>query len=43
MRNHFNFYIQANNPRVLKEHDLEDKNISDGIKKIYGGEAFGEN
>lgn len=22
---------------------VKDKNISDGIKKIYGGEAFGEN
>ena len=35
MRNHFNFYIQANNPRVLKEHDLEDKNISDAMETIF--------
>ena len=32
MRNHFNFYIQANNPRVLKEHDLEERSIRACLK-----------
>lgn len=35
MREHLNFYIQANNPRVLKEHNIEDKNISDAMETIF--------
>ncbi len=39
--------IAENSKAIGKENraiiGIKDKNISDGIKKIYGGEAFGEN
>lgn len=39
--------IDENSKSIGKENraiiGIKDKNISDGIKKIYGGEAFGEN
>lgn len=39
--------IESNSKAIGKENraiiGVKDKNISDGIKKICGGEAFGEN
>lgn len=39
--------IEKNSKAIGKENraiiGVKDKNIADGIKKIYGGEAFGEN
>ena len=30
-----NFYIQANNPKVLKEYNAEDKSIADAMETIF--------
>lgn len=30
-----NFYIQANNPKVLKEYNAEDESIADAMETIF--------